>query len=78
MPLHNRQMHRIARGHLSMSHHHILGANDSRLVDYKHLIGNAKHDVERRLNSVPPIYGHITVQDFSQNLGIRHQALPVG
>jgi hypothetical protein len=59
-----------------MSHHNVLGANDSGLVDYKHLIGNAKQSVERRLNSVVPIYGHIKVQDFWQNLGIRHQALP--
>lgn len=59
-----------------MSHHHLLGANDSGLVDCKHFIGNAMQGVERRLDSVTPIYGHITVQDFLQNLGIRHQALP--
>ena len=43
----------------------------------KHLIDDAKKSVERRLDSVPAIDGHIAMEDFLQDLCVRDQALAI-
>jgi hypothetical protein len=44
-------------------------------IDGQHLIHDAKQSVERRLDCIASVDGHVPVQDLLENLGVRNQAL---
>jgi hypothetical protein len=77
MLLHDRQMHRIASGHLPVPHDYLFRAFRCSPINGQHLIGNAKQSVERRLDGIAAVYGDVAMQDFLQDLGIGNQALSV-
>jgi hypothetical protein len=77
MVLHYRQMQGITRGHLPATHYDLFRALGGGPVYGQHLIGNAKQSVECGLDGITPVYSHIAVKDFLQDLRIRNQALAV-
>jgi len=48
-----------------------------KLVDGKYLIDYAEKSIERRLDRLAAIDRNIAVKNFLQDLGIRHEPLPI-
>jgi len=53
-------------------------AVDGFKIDREHFVNQTEECVESRLDGVAPFQGHVAVQDFLQNLGIRDQTLVIG
>lgn len=61
-----------------MTVEHGSGAVDSFKIDREHFVHEAQKCIEGRLDGVAPIDRGVPVQNFLQDLGIRHQTFLIG
>lgn len=78
MPLHDRQMKRIASRQSSLSEHDVLRSFEVLELDREDLIDDSQERIESRLNCVSPIDGDVSMENFLKCLGVRDQALFLG
>lgn len=76
MSLHDRNVQRIPGRDVSpVAEEHVRRALDIAAFDREHLIDDAQHGGERRLNGVEPSDRDVSVQNLLQDPGIRHETL---
>jgi hypothetical protein len=59
-----------------VAHHNLFRAFRSGPINSEHVIGNSEQSVERRLDGIAAVYGHIAMQNFLQYFGVDNQAFP--
>jgi hypothetical protein len=54
------------------------GAIDGAEIDREHLVDDARQRVERRLDGIAAVDGHVPAQDLLEHFRVRHQSLTIG
>ncbi len=75
--LHHRDVDGISGRQTPASQQDRFGALDTRRIDWEHLVDDPENGVERWLDSVLAIDGHVSVQDLMEDLGVSDQSLAI-
>ena len=77
VPLHDGEVHAIARGKLTIRQDNLLGAVYNCLVNRQHFVDKGEQRVESRLYGLTPVDADIAMQDLLQGFGISDKALTI-
>jgi hypothetical protein len=77
MLFHDGEMDSMTRRKPAMSQDNLFSPLGGGPRNVKHLIDDPDQSIERRLNGVPAVDGHVPVQDLLQDLGVGDEALAV-
>ena len=77
MKLHDGRVQGVTRRQTVAFEDDLLGPSCRPFIDGEYLIDNAQHSVVRRLDRFAAIDSSVAMKNLLQDLGVRHQPLPV-